>query len=307
MRDVPAEVDIDSEGGSYYWISEDHHLLFCGTLYGELYMVDFAAGQWLEPLHPPQLQSIEEVSTTPNYLLVAGSSGGYAFGPWHVYSLPDLKYLGVLGRYTCSANGEPYKNMVLLAAADGSIGVDLVSIRPEKVCRTYRLPPGQELPAGYSIAMIIHKNTLIVGEVYPPTDLNPRTGMARAEGPRYLLAWELETAKFMGRFSEDPRGSWGQFLDEHFFVGEHARLDNSLVQDFFSYHFAGDKVIACTDSGVETGGTVLAIYQLPRMQMLREIVIEGCEFCSITFSSKYFLLEIEEGFILVKWEDLLAL
>ncbi len=292
IDDVPEPILSNS---SWSWISEGHHLLFCGTDEGDLFTYDMKTKKWLKPLHPKDLDSIENVFATKDHLFVSG------FGPYHVYSLPNFKFQTILYHETGGWAGVSFNDMALIPSSDDQLGVDLVSINPEEIRQKYRLPQNATKFNEYRIETINHNNTHIAAFV------------ANGENSHFLL-WDAKTSKFLGNFParwddfQGPLLSNDHLADGNVLVNLQDIESTKDLGDFMVMGFVDNQVFTYKSDDDECEDKYLRIYQLPDLHEIKEIIIADCELHQISFSPKYILLERSSYdppyFVLVNLEEM---
>ncbi len=65
----------------------------------------------------------------------------------------------------------------------------------------------------------------------------------------------------------------------------------------------GEKAVICSDSGLESGQTVIKIYEIAGRREIAEIIFGGCLLSHFKNSEELFLLEIAQDYLLVNLED----
>ncbi len=191
--------------------------------------------------------------------------------------------------------------MFLTAAPHGMPGVDLMSIRPYKIRRTYRFSPEKSSS----------DNDLRLLDSYCGLVIATAIG---GSNPTYNLAWDIETGRLVSQMSLIPpyrrEDCWGPFLNEHILHYENILLEVPSFRPVHTFEandimgIAGDQVVtAKSDTALDT---IFTIYQLSEFRKVREVTIEGYSWLPELNSRKYVLLvknSDKMDFILIDLED----
>ncbi len=319
IRDVPGDLNGDEGNLTCAAISEARHLLCLGTSEDRVYLHDFAAGRWVGQVGSGTLAEdaqhteffLEEVCCTRDYLLVSVG------GEYYVHAFSDLRpgeelwaeeNIPLTRVVPAEDAGEGYQNLLFVPAPDGAPGVNLISIRPHAVRRTYRLPPELSQPPP-SLAWFVFNRASVLAS-FSTEDLP------------FQILWNLQTGEYRNRgnfrVSENRRERGRPRLEERYLHFEKTLVEVPsfrTVHTFGTRHstseninilgIAGDNVV--TVSNFEPGREeTFTIYQLPGFVKVAEVTIEGYRWEYDMQSQKFFLLEKRTGrrdFILVDLAD----
>ncbi len=319
IRDVPHAL---ARGWRCVAVADARHLLCWGTDNG-VFMYDYLMGSWLDPfvLGPlddaqhAEEEAIKDICCTQDFILV-DFGGGY-----HVLAFSGLGFwqerwgeeiIDTEKVIPVEDVGEQYKNLFLVPAPNGIPGVDLISVHPSEVRRTYRLPPAQTDTPNYHLEWFDFNRELVIASF-------------SSQESTSQWVWDLETGQLKNQVNLSVpyrRGEWGRpFLDErylHFwstlielpsFRSVHTfGVRRSLLDPLDIVGIASDKVVTAEVDSSED--EIFGIYLLPGFQKVQEIKIEGYRWIPELHSHRYFLLAKIQGvqdFILVKLEDFIKM